>query len=109
MSNLQIQCNKTDFALDLSIVHDFNCTEAKDMYYNELAERVKYFKEAKKGVEIMCRTIEVMRNESEIQGAIKAYKNLKLKDEEIVEFLLSSYDFLSEAEAEKLVEEFNKD
>ena len=68
-----------------------------------------YFKEAKKGVEIMCRTIEVMRNESEIQGAIKAYKNLKLKDEEIVEFLLSSYDFLSEAEAEKLVEEFNKD
>ncbi len=91
------------------LVHDFNCTEAKDMYYKELAERVRYFKETEKGVESMCRTIEVMRNESEIQGAIKAYKNLKLKNEEIVEFLLSSYDFLSEAEAEKLVEEFNKD
>lgn len=54
-------------------------------------------------------TSKKQRKESEIQGAIKAYKNLKLKDEEIVEFLLSYYDFLSEAEAEKLVEEFNKD
>lgn len=29
--------------------HDFHCTEAKDMNYKLLADRVRYFKETQKG------------------------------------------------------------
>ena len=31
------------------LMHDFSCTEAKDMKYRALAERVRYFKEDEKG------------------------------------------------------------
>ena len=54
----------------------------------------------------MCRTIEIMRNEAEIQGAIKACKKMQLSDVQIVDYLVSTYDYLSEEEAEKLVEDF---
>lgn len=91
------------------LVHDFNCTEAKDMYYKELAERVRYFKETEKGVESMCRTMEIMRNEAEIQSAIRYGRKRHDTDEQIVEYLVSTYDYLSEDEAEKLVEEFDED
>lgn len=43
---------------------DFTCTSAKDMYYEVLADRVHYFKEDEKGVEIMCKAMEDMRNEA---------------------------------------------
>ena len=32
------------------LMHDFACTNAKDMYYEVLADRVHYFKEDEKGV-----------------------------------------------------------
>jgi predicted thioesterase len=91
------------------LVHDFNCTEAKDMYYKELAERVRYFKETEKGVETMCRTIELMRNETAVQASIQTAKSFGVPDEKIVEHLLSTYDYLSEDEAVRLVEEFDED
>ncbi|MBE5859580.1 MAG: hypothetical protein E7301_05585 [Butyrivibrio sp.] len=91
------------------LVHDFNCTEAKDMYYKELADRVRYFKETEKGVESMCRTMEVMRNEAEIQSAIRYGRKRHDTDEQIVEYLVSTYDYLSEDEAVKLVEDFEED
>ena len=84
----------------------FNCTDAKDMYYKELAERVRYFKETEKGVESMCRTIEIMRNEAEIQSAIRYGKRRHDTDGQIIEYLVSTYDYLSEEEAKKLVKEF---
>lgn len=45
-------------------MHDFACTNAKDMYYEVLADRVHYFKEDEKGVVVMCKAMEDMRNES---------------------------------------------
>ena len=45
-------------------MHDFSCTSAKDMYYEVLANRVQYFKEDEKGVAIMCKAMEDMRNEA---------------------------------------------
>ena len=45
-------------------MHDFTCTNAKDMYYEVLADRVHYFKEDEKGVAIMCKAMEDMRNEA---------------------------------------------
>ena len=35
------------------LMHDFFCTDAKDMFYPVLAERVQYFKQDAKGVATM--------------------------------------------------------
>ena len=36
------------------LMHDFFCTNADDMHYKELADKVRYFKEDEKGVATMC-------------------------------------------------------
>lgn len=46
------------------LMHDFACTYTKDMYYEVLADRVHYFKEDEKGVAVMRKAMEDMRNES---------------------------------------------
>ena len=46
------------------LMHDFFCTSPDDMHYSELADKVRYFKEDKKGVASMCKVLEDMRNES---------------------------------------------
>ena len=46
------------------LMYDFSCTDAKDMHYKILADRVRYFKEDVKGVETMCRAMEEMRKEA---------------------------------------------
>ncbi len=50
------------------LMHDFSCTDPNDMYFEELAERVRFFKESKEGVLTMCRAMEDMRNESLKEG-----------------------------------------
>lgn len=62
------------------LMHDFSCTDAKDMHYKILADRVRYFKEDAKGVEAMCRAMEDMRKEAAAEQNIltlsEAIKNL---------------------------------
>ncbi len=50
------------------LMHDFSCTDATDMYYGTLADRVRFFKESKEGIEIMCRAMEDMRNQTLKEG-----------------------------------------
>lgn len=54
------------------LMHDFSCTQADDMHYPVLAERVRYFKENVKGVTTMCREVEKLvmaeRNEGRAEG-----------------------------------------
>ena len=45
-------------------MHDSLGTDASDMKYPILAERVRYFKEDEKGVATMCKAMEDMRNEA---------------------------------------------
>lgn len=45
-------------------MHDFSCKKAENMHYKVLADRVRYFKENKEGVAIMCKAIEEMRVEA---------------------------------------------
>lgn len=58
------------------LMHDFFCTNADDMYYEELAEKVRYFKENEKGVAAMCKAMEDMRNETAKQTMVIAIQNL---------------------------------
>lgn len=53
------------------LMHDFFCTNPDDMYYDVLADRVRFFKENKKGVAIMCKVIEEMRIESFEEGKME--------------------------------------
>lgn len=46
------------------LIHDFKCTDADDMYYALLARKVRFYKEDEKGVAIMCKAMEEMRNET---------------------------------------------
>lgn len=49
------------------LMYDFSCTDAKDMKYRTLEERVRYFKEDEKGVAAMCKAMEDMRNEAKFR------------------------------------------
>ena len=40
------------------LMHDFRCTRPEDMYYDVLAERVRYFKETEEGASAMCEAME---------------------------------------------------
>lgn len=72
------------------LMYDFSCTDAKDMNYKILADRVRYFKEDEKGVATMCRVMEEMRNETAhekaVQIARRMLKSGKLSYEEIADF-----------------------
>ena len=50
------------------LMRDFSCTNADDMSYNELAERVRYLKETEEGIDSMSRTIEEFGKECEALG-----------------------------------------
>ena len=52
-------------------MHDFSCTNAEDMNYSVLADRVRYFKEDEKGVSTMCKAMEDMRNEAHEEGRLE--------------------------------------
>lgn len=72
-------------------MHDFHCKNADDMYYNVLAQRVRYFKEDKEGTETMCKIMDELcdiaareaRQEYSIQIAGSLIAVNKLTNEDI--------------------------
>lgn len=72
------------------LMHDFSCTDANEMHYKILADRVHFFKEDSKGVTAMCKAMEDMRNEAVHEHAIESAKAMiasgKLTQEEIAIF-----------------------
>ena len=50
------------------LMNDFACTDAADMYYAPLAERVRYFKQDEEGIQAMCQIWEEVRNEGLQEG-----------------------------------------
>jgi predicted transposase/invertase (TIGR01784 family) len=58
------------------LMHDFNCINAADMNFNLLAERTRYLKENPEGVDMMCKSMEDMRNEAVENTSLQNIKNL---------------------------------
>ena len=56
------------------LMHDFSCTNPDDMNYETLAKRARYFKQDEKGVAIMCKIMEDMRNEAAREAVRKTTK-----------------------------------
>lgn len=53
------------------LMHDFFCTSADDMYNKVLADRMRYFKEDKGGVQTVCEIMEELVKEGEARGVEK--------------------------------------
>ena len=89
------------------LMHDFSCTDAADMYYGTLADRVRFFKESKEGIEIMCRAMEDMRNQTLKEGmkevALRMLAAGKYALEEIVNISGLSLDEVKKLKDERTV------
>ena len=72
------------------LMSDFYSQEADSMYYKELSDKVRHYKESEEGVKTMCDTWEEIRNEGKIEASIEhataMLKSGKLSMEEIAEF-----------------------
>ena len=58
-----------------SLMHDFNCKEAKDIVNPLLAEEIRYLKETEGGRSQMCKLLEEMRKEAATKATIEATYN----------------------------------
>ena len=86
-------------------MHDFSCTDAKDMKYRALAERVRYFKEDEKGVAAMCKAMEDMRNEAALAADLAARKKMAcslLEDGELTYEKIAKYTGFTVEEIQKI-------
>jgi hypothetical protein len=67
------------------LMHDFTCTDPSDMYYKILANRVRYFKSDEKGVKIMCRMLEEMRDETALETTREFALRLLIRGKDTLE------------------------
>lgn len=78
------------------LMHDFSCINPSDMYYDVLANRVRFFKETKEGIAVMCKVMEDMRNQTLKEGMINVAKRMladgTLTLEKIAEYVGLSLD-----------------
>ena len=58
------------------LMHDFNCTDADDMYFDLMAERTRYLKENPEGVQEMSKIMEEMCNEVDEKRLLQDLRNL---------------------------------
>ncbi|MDE7250520.1 MAG: hypothetical protein K2N82_11705 [Lachnospiraceae bacterium] len=82
------------------LMHDFSCTNPDDMNYEALAKKARYFKQDEKGVATMCKIMEDMRNEAELNKAkkmaIRMIKAGKMSLEDIADYTELSPDTIKE-------------
>ena len=103
------------------LMSDFFCTDANDMNYKVLADRVRYFKEDEKGVASMSRVFEEIAREAAEKAAEKAaretaervaretaiktatlmLKSKKLSYEEIAEFTQLTVEEIKELDSKR--------
>ncbi len=88
------------------LMHDFSCTDPDDMNYEALAKKARYFKQDEKGVAAMCKIMEDMRNEAELNKAKKTAVHLiklgKMSLEEIAEATELSLETVKELESQTM-------
>ena len=82
------------------LMHDFSCTNPDDINYEALAKKARFFKQDEKGVSIMCKIMEDMRNEAELNKAkkmaVRMIKAGKMPLEDIADYTELSLDTIKE-------------
>nr|WP_286154186.1 PD-(D/E)XK nuclease family transposase [Sporofaciens musculi] len=87
------------------LMHDFSCTKADDMNFELMAESTRYLKEDPKGVSMMCKIMEDMRNETLKESAVNTARRMIIDGiltlEKISEYAGLSLDEVKKLQAEK--------
>ncbi|MDE6221121.1 MAG: hypothetical protein K2G51_11965 [Lachnospiraceae bacterium] len=83
------------------LMHDLNCTRADDMEFELMAERMRYLKEDPKGVRMMCKIMEDMRNETLKESAVNTARRM-ITDGILTLEKISEYAGLSLEEVKQL-------
>lgn len=83
------------------LMHDFSCTNPSDMYYGVLADRVRFFKESKEGIAVMCKVMEDMRKDSLKEVALRMLKAGKYAPDEIAAISGLPLDEVKKLKADK--------
>ena len=78
------------------LMHDFNCADAKDMYFDLMAERTEYLKNNSEGVKKMSKIGE----EIAIMAAIRTYRECNIDDATIIERIKERFQVTNEAAVE---------
>ena len=78
------------------LMHDFNCADAKDMYFELMAERTEYLKNNSEGVKKMSKIGE----EIAIMAAIRTYRECNIDDATIIERIKERFQVTNEAAVE---------
>ncbi len=69
-----------------SLMHDFSCKKADDMNSDVLANKTRQLKETEAGVSQMCRAVEELINDEQIEIALKMLKQNRIKEDELADF-----------------------
>ena len=69
------------------LMHDFHCTDARDMNYPVLAERVHYFKDNVKGATNMCRAVEQLAKDARIDMICALMESLNIPADKAMQLL----------------------
>ena len=81
-------------------MHDFSCTNPDDMNFEALAKKARYFKQDEKGVAVMSKILEDMRNEKakevRVDNALRMIKDGELSFEKIALYSGLSIDEVKE-------------
>jgi hypothetical protein len=96
------------------LIHDFKCKQSKDMYYPELADGVRHFKEGG-GNGVMCELVEKFgseckiegRIEGEIKATIETYNELGVELETVITKITKKFNLTEEA-AKAAIKEYWK-
>lgn len=70
---------RTDNSALGRLMKDFYCSRADDMYYKELSDKVRYYKESEKGVNTMCEIWEEIKNEGKMEGKLEGKLEAKIE------------------------------
>ncbi len=82
------------------LMHDFGCRESKDIYYPQLANGVRHFKE-EGGRAVVCQAVEEYANKVAIKTAIETGIEYKIEKDLILENVCKKFG-IDRAEAEKI-------
>ena len=77
MRILRVNGDYKDSESDIGrLIHDFKCTNADDMYFGQLASRIRELKETPEGVETVCKAMEEEKTVSNKENTLRIMLNL---------------------------------
>lgn len=69
------------------LMHDFSCSNPSEMYYEQLARQVRYYKKDEEGVEAMSKGMEELIDMEKREIALKMLEDGKLQKEDVARYL----------------------